>query len=188
VDLTKLVPAVYADFSFKEDSVTGTTHPIDIEHDGCTYHFDAYEVTVDLRQGKVLISGGTNANGYIHPHVTDESTNICWGNCGHLVSRLAGELDLFGLFQLVHQFLTTYNENDPYQKIEKWDPNWEEESDEDDPYCSWCDEYGHDVSECESCWWCEYCQQYDDHSEEDCPNRPKEETEEETHAVEEQAA
>ena len=106
-----------------------------------------------------------------------------------MVSRLAGELDLFGLFQLVHQFLTTYNENDPYQRIEKWNPDWEDESDDDEPYCSWCDAYGHDISECESCWWCEHCQQYDDHDEENCPNRPKEETEEEvTHAVAEQAS
>jgi hypothetical protein len=53
-------------------------------------------------------------------------SNICWGNIGHLVSRLAGELDLHGLLQLVHQFLHSYNSSDPFQKIEKWDPNWEE--------------------------------------------------------------
>jgi len=179
VDMMKLVPGTYAGFSYKDESVIGTTHPIEIEHDGYTYHFDAYEVEVNLRQGKVFISGGTNVNGYVHPHVTDDSGNICFGNIGHLVSRLAGELDLFGLFQLVHQFLTTYNENDPYQKIEKWDPNYEEPDEDDEPYCSWCDSYGHSVEECESCWWCEHCQQYDDHDEENCPNRPREETQEE---------
>ena len=185
VDLLKLVPGSYAGFSFKEDSVVGTTYPIEIEHDGYIYHFHAYEVECDLRQGKVFIRGGSEVNGYIHPHVTD-GDNICWGNIGHLVSRLAGELDLFGLFQLVHEFLKTYNESDPFQKIEKWDPNYEEPDEDEEPYCSWCDDYGHDISECEDCWWCDHCQQYDDHDEENCPNRPREE--EVTHAVAEQAS
>jgi hypothetical protein len=180
-DLMKLVPATYASFRFEDESVAGATHEIEIEYDGYTYHFEPYEVVVNLRQGKVFIGGGTNVNGYVHPHVTDERGNVCWGNIGHLVSRLAGELDLFGLFQLVHQFLSSYNASDPYQKIERWDPNYEEESDEDEPYCSYCDNYGHTVSECDSCWWCDHCNEYVDHDEEDCPNRPKDETEEVSH-------
>ena len=136
VDLLKLVPATYASFRFEDESVTGVTHDIEIEYDGYTYHFEPYEVTVNLRQGKVFIGGGTNVNGYVHPHVTDERSNVCWGNVGHLVSRLAGELDLFGLFQLVHQFLTSYNASDPYQRIERWDPEYEEERDDEEPYCS----------------------------------------------------
>lgn len=187
VDLMKLVPVTYASFSIEDHTITGVTHPVDIEHDGCSYHFDAYEVEADLRQGKVRITGGTESNGYIHPHVTD-GDNICWGNIGGLVSRLIGELDLFGLFQLVHQFLTTYNESDPFQKIEKWDPGWVDDDEEPEPYCSWCDDYGHEIEDCDQCWWCEYCQQYDDHDEENCPNRPKEESEDAHAVAEEQAA
>lgn len=182
-DLMKLVPAVYESFRFEDESVIGVTHPIDIEYDGYTYHFDAYEVEVNLRQGKVAISGGTNINGYVHPHVTDEKSNVCWGNISHLVSRLSGELDLFGLFQLVHQFLTTYNASDPFQKIERWDPDYRDEEPEDEAYCSFCDDYGHTISECDSCWWCDHCNEYVDHDEENCPNRPKEETEEECNAT-----
>jgi hypothetical protein len=190
-DLMKLVPAIYENFRFEDESVVGVTHPIDIEYDGYSYHFDHYEVEVNLRQGKVRISGGTNVNGYVHPHVTDEPSNICFGNISHLVPRLAAELDLYGLFQLVHQFLSTYNANDPYQKIQRWDPDYEEPSDDEEPYCSYCDDYGHTIGECDSCWWCDHCNEYVDHDEEDCPNRPKQETEAEeaTDAVvEEQAA
>jgi hypothetical protein len=180
-DLMKLVPAVYKSFRYDDNSVVGLTHDIDIEYDGYGYHFDSYEVEVNLRLGKVSISGGTNVNGYIHPHVTDEKSNICFGNIGALVNRLALELDLFGLFQLVHQFLVSYNAADPFQKIERWDPDWEESSDDEEPFCSWCDDYGHTISECESCWWCDHCNEYVDHDEEDCPNRPKEESEEVSH-------
>ena len=189
-DVMKLVPSVYQLFRVEEDTIVGTTHPIDIQYDGYTYHFDEYEVELDMKQGKVLISGGTNVNGYVHPHVTDDKGNICYGNIAHLVQRLAGELDLFGLFQLIHQFLTSYNSSDPYQRIEKWNPDWVDEEEEESPYCSFCDDYGHTISECDSCWWCDHCNEYVDHDEEDCPNRPKEEseTEENAHAMAEAGA
>ena len=176
VDLMKLVPGVYRSFRFADDSVVGTTDVITIMHDGQEYDFQPYEVEVDMRNGKVFISGGEAVNGYIHPHVTDDSSNICWGNIGPMVSRMAGELDLFPLFQLVHQFLITYNFEDPYQRIEKWDPDWVEEEDEES-YCSFCDEPGHDVTECEYCYWCEECADWMDHPTEECPNRKESENE-----------
>jgi hypothetical protein len=189
VDLMKMVPAVYECFRFEDESVIGVTHPIDIGYDGYTYHFDAFEIECNLRQGKVLVRGGSEVGGYIHPHCSSEPSNVCWGNVSHLVSRTAAELDLFGLFQLVHQFLSTYNASDPFQKIEKWDPDWQEPEEEDEAYCSFCDDYGHTIGECDSCWWCDHCNEYCDHDESDCPNRPKEETEEAADAVvEEQAA
>ncbi len=182
VEMMRLVPSCYSHINVCEKSVLAETYPITLEHDGGRYHFEPYVVEVDLDKGKVLISGGTECNGYIHPHVTDDPNNICWGNIGHLVSRLAGELDLHGLLQLVHQFLHSYNSSDPFQKIEKWDPDFVEDNDDDDPYCSWCDDYGHDISDCESCWWCEHCQQYDDHDADECPNHPKADEEEEEDA------
>ncbi len=182
VEMMRLVPSCYSHINVVEKSVLAETYPITLEHDGGSYNFEPYVVEVDLDKGKVLISGGTEMNGYIHPHVTDDPNNVCWGNIGHLVSRLAGELDLHGLLQLVHQFLHSYNSSDPFQKIEKWDPDWQDDSEDDEPYCSWCDDYGHDISDCESCWWCEHCQQYDDHDDDCCPNRPKDEEEEEADA------
>jgi hypothetical protein len=157
--------------------VFGTTHEIMINHDGFDYRFDPYVVECNLRKGSVMIAGGTDINGYTHPHCTNDPSNVCWGSCGHLVSRLAGSLELFELYQLVHQFLISYNENDPFQKIERWNPDWCEGDSEEEPYCSWCDEYGHDVCDCEDCFWCEHCQHYEEHCSEDCPNRPKEEEE-----------
>jgi hypothetical protein len=178
VDLMKLAPGIFTGFRFEEESVIGMTDDIFLSHDGQEFSFKPFEVEVNLRQGKVFISGGTNVNGYIHPHVTDESSNICWGNIGPLVNRLAGELDLFPLFQLIHQFLCAYNPNDPYQRIEKWDPDYEEPEDDNEPYCSWCDDYGHDIADCDSCWWCDCCNEYVDHDEENCPKWPKETDEE----------
>jgi hypothetical protein len=181
-DLLKLVPGVYREFKMDGDSIIGTTYEIVISYEGYDYRFDEYQVEVDLRQGKIYVTGGSNVNGYVHPHVSDESSNICWGNIGPLVQRLIGQMDLFPLFQLVHTFLASYNSSDPFQRIEKWDPDWQDESDDDEPYCSFCDDYGHTISECDSCWWCEHCNEYVDHDEEDCPNRPKEEVQQEDNA------
>jgi len=106
-------------------------------------------------------------NGYIHPHINRE--NICWGNIGPTISRLLGQLELHGLFQMVHQFLITYNPDDPYQRIERWDPNWEDEDeDSNESYCVFCDEFGHEVSDCEFSWWCEECEEHH-HIEDGCP-------------------
>jgi len=182
VEMMKLVPSCYSHIKVVEKSVIAESYPITLVHDGHSYDFEPFIVEVDMTDGEVTISGGTELGGFVHPHVKSDSKDICWGNIGHLVSRLAGECDVHGLLQLVHQFLNSYNSSDPFQRIEKWDPDWVEENDDDDPYCSWCDDYGHEIDNCESCWWCEHCQQYDDHDEEGCPNRPKDEDEEEEDA------
>ena len=184
-DLMKLVPGIYQSFTIEGSKITGVTSEISIDHEGESYNFQPYEVTFDLTSSTVMIAGDKNENnGYIHPHVTygggGGTGSICWGNIGGLVARLGGELDVYGLFQLIHQYLSTYNENDPYQKIERWNPNYDEDED-NSPYCSFCDESGHEISDCEWCWWCECCEDYADHDEENCPNRlseteePKEE-------------
>lgn len=181
-DLMKLVPATYKSFHFSGDSVIGTTYIIEFEYEGYRYEFDPFVVEVNMRKGNVLVSGGSDINGYIHPHVTDDPSNVCWGNVNHLVSRYAGSLDLHELFLLVHQFLSTYNENDPFQKIEKWNPDWCGDDEDDEPYCSFCDDYGHTIDECEWCWWCPFCEAYVDHPEQACPHRPMDEEEEEANA------
>ncbi len=177
-ELMKLVPGNYSCIRFEDGKIIGLTQPIVIVHEGHAYDFEPYEVKFDLNTQTIHIRGDKNeVNTYIHPHVTGGGS-ICWGNIGGLVAKLSGELDIYGLFQLLHTFLSTYNEDDPYQKIERWDPSYVED-DDDGPYCRWCDETGHDISECEWCWWCEACEDYCDHDEENCPSRQTDETEEE---------
>jgi len=123
VEMTKLVPSCYESIKLDEPSVIATTYPVVLEHDGGRYDFEPYTVEVRVDTGKVLISGGTEMNGYIYPHCSSDPENVCFGNILHLVSRLAGEFDLHGLLQLVHQFLNSYNASDPFQKLERWSPD-----------------------------------------------------------------
>ncbi|NQU06672.1 MAG: hypothetical protein HQ568_11310 [Calditrichaeota bacterium] len=170
VDLLKLVPGTFTGFKFEGNRITGTTEHITIIFEDYSYVFQPYVVEVNIRNGEIAIMGDSNmVDTYIHPHVSDE--NVCWGNIGGLVQRLVGELNLHGLFQLIHQFLSTYNEDDPFLRIEHWNPHWEEDHREDEPYCCFCDDYGHEIEDCESCWYCHYCGEYVDHPQDECPKQ-----------------
>jgi hypothetical protein len=58
------------------------------------YDFEPYVVEVELDKGKVLISGGTECNSATFIHTAHQTlATSAFGNIGHLVSRLAGELD-----------------------------------------------------------------------------------------------
>jgi hypothetical protein len=72
VEMMKLGARVAIAYQVDEKSVIATTYPIVLEHDGGSYNFEPYTVEVRLDKGKVLISGGTEMNGYVHPHVTDD--------------------------------------------------------------------------------------------------------------------
>lgn len=178
VDLLKLVPGVYQGFRFEDDSIFGLTHRIVIQYDGEDYEFEPYEVEFDIRNARINIRGERNGvNGYIHPHITEDT--VCWGSIGGLVAKLIGQVDLHGLFQLVHTFLSSYNPEDPYQRVERWDPDYEEPDEEDDEYCVYCEEYGHEANYCSFCYWCYDCNEFHC-NEEPCPNKVEVEVEVQT--------
>jgi|GEM_PF-1083002 sulfur carrier protein ThiS len=177
VDLMKLVPGLYQGFKFEEDVIIGITQPITIIFEDHEYNFDPYEVRIDLNNRCGTILGNSNEiNGYIHPHVNDNG-EVCWGNIRGLIPNLLGQLDIYGLFQLIHNFLSDYNNDDPYQRIENWDPYWEGDQEEEyDPYCVHCEESGHEAEHCDYCWYCPDCYDYHD-SDETCPKKKEEENE-----------
>ena len=177
VDMQKLVPGLYQGFRFEGDSIIGKTQFINIKYDDQWYDFNPYEVEINLQNSSVRIYGDTNeVDGYIHPHVSDYIP--CWGSIGGLIAKLIGQVDLHGLFQLVHNFLTSYNPDDPYLRIEKWDPDWVDE-DECSDYCVYCEEYGHDASHCAFCHYCDVCSEFHC-NEEPCQNREEAEVEAQT--------
>jgi hypothetical protein len=104
VEMMKLVPSCYSHINVDDKSVLATTYPITLEHDGGSYNFEPFTVEVDLNKGKVYDQRWNRSERLLFTRMSsDDPSNICWGNIGHLVSRLAGELDLHGLLQLVHQ-------------------------------------------------------------------------------------
>ena len=156
-DLKQMVPSLYESIRFHQYWIIGKTHSFTISYLGNDYHFAPFEIRFELSNGRVTITGNdNNVNDYCHPHINYNGT-CCWGNIGPTVDQLAGQYDIPGLFRPLHQFVSSYNADDPFQKIEYWDLDYEPE---DDSYCNTCEESGHNTGDCEWYYWCEDCDEY----------------------------
>ncbi len=127
-NLQHLIPNYYEGFRLEDDKLIAKTHEVSIAYDGCSYDIGVFEVKITLATGDLEIANLTHeVDGYQHPHISDGRP--CLGNIGKGVIRMLAEFELFGALQMIHSFLHSYNEDSPYQKIEHWDPNHEDEED-----------------------------------------------------------
>jgi hypothetical protein len=131
--LKKLVPSLYQEIEFEDNTVRAKTYPVTISYEGDDYDIGTLVIEINLSRGQAKIVNLNNAaNGYPHPHV-NESGEICLGNISTGLARMLGEFEIYGALDLLHKFVHTYNEPDAYQKIQYWD---------DPDYCEEDDEYG----------------------------------------------
>ena len=138
-----------------------TTAPVEIQWDGVTYRMGSFEIHVPLATGRVTIhpeEGCTHVEGFFHPHVNSDGIP-CLGNIGGTLAQLIGERHFAQVLTLLLEFLRSYNPDNPYIRLERWDPDWE---DEDDHWERCYD--GASFSDCATC---------DDW---DCPHREGAET------------
>jgi len=108
-----------------------TTGPAVIDYEGYQYRFGPFQVGLGLASGKVTISPTDAAhveNGYAHPHVSDSGI-ACLGNMAPVIAKALGMGDVTGAVTTILEFLRSYNPHDAYQRIERWDPGWEDEDD-----------------------------------------------------------
>jgi len=138
------------------------TSGILVEHDDWTFDLGRYEINIDA-QGKVSIysADGTDADGYPHPHV-DSSGRPCLGNISADLARSIGRMRIAEALTLLHDFLSSYNEDGPYIRIGRFDPNYE---DPDDQPCDDCEDYHtpYCINECshnDGNYCCSDCSEY----------------------------
>ncbi len=126
VSLKNLVPNLYRKIFVDGDNLVALTHKVQIIHDGKRHEIGEFEVRITLHSGDLNIK---NLNGRTedcdHPHVQEGKP--CLGNIGPGVIKMIAEFELFGTLQMLHSFLHSYNEDSPYVKIERWDPDYVEE-------------------------------------------------------------
>lgn len=128
--LSGLVPERLASVRFEEESVVAITHPVTIRYDDFEYQMGTFSIEVPLSvDGMVRIrsvSRVTDNTEYPHPHVSYDGTP-CWGNFhSHLLEcRMRG--DLFHVVLLADDLLHSYNAASPYVRIERWNPDWEDQ-------------------------------------------------------------
>ncbi len=148
----KLVGRGIRSFVVEEGLLKVTTHPIELDFEGYLYEFGTFEVDLPLGEGRVAIRGleGTKVDGYPHPHVSTDGTP-CFGNISSTVAQLLGDGDHLQALTLILEFLRSYSAENPYRRIEQWNPDWE---DEDTRHDSCYDDAS--LSDCATCddWDC----------------------------------
>ena len=132
--IQRLIPQTYKGIDFKQKGIEAITSPIDIIYEGYEYHLGRYRVWIDLENEEINFSNlERTVDGYHHPHIDTDGT-ACWGNIEEDVARLLAEGDAYGLLVICSEFLRSYSPENPFLKIEYWDPNYDPEEEERERY------------------------------------------------------
>jgi hypothetical protein len=132
--LMKMVPRELESVDYYPDQLHVRTNPINICFYGNDYALGKYLITYNFRSHELYIKPTIEIDlEYPHPHLSSDGVP-CLGNLGPGVSKLMADGDLVGLVQVMLLFLKSYNPENPYLKIEHWDPDYEDEDDRNRRY------------------------------------------------------
>lgn len=136
-DLMRLVPGAYRRIDVSHDPLVAETGPITITHRSHSYDLGRFQVTIDLFSDRLTIlnqNADRIRNGYHHPHV-DSTGHPCLGNISLSLAKLLTLKQYAPALVLIRRFLESYNPDNPYIAIERWDEGAENEDDEDFESC-----------------------------------------------------
>ncbi len=110
---------LYEDISFMKTGLKAITTPITLKHDSKEYDMGKYEI-------KLLFNGTTQINSvgkrladvYDHPHIN--KGNPCWGNMSGTLPKLIGSSEYDVALVMIHTFLKSYDQNNPFHGIDHW--------------------------------------------------------------------
>ena len=181
-EMMKLTPRAYRSITFDETDLTAETGPVQIDHEGATYDLGRFRIEIGFASDTLEIHNlvpDRIIDGYHHPHV-NSSGNPCLGNISLSLAKLLTAKQYVPALILTHQFLCSYSADNPYIKIERWDPDW---VDDDDDYetcyenastqvcidcsrdgCPWWDdryERCREFAELERCLECKDCDEWE---------------------------
>jgi len=194
--LLKLVGKGIRSFEVEDGKLKVVTNPIEIDFESYVYEFGTFQVELPLGEGRVVIHGldGTKVDGYPHPHVSTDGTP-CFGNISTTVAQLLGAGDQLQALTLILEFLRSYSPDNPYRRIEQWNPDWEDEDSRHDSCyddaslsdCATCDDWDcphrdgaesrcYEYTSVQDCIACAACSRHedaeqacrDDHSAQEC--------------------
>lgn len=114
--MQKLVnDGLYEKFKIRHGRIQGMTTPIIIDYNGKKYDLGQFVVQVK-RDGVLAIEHPTKPHPY-HPHISS-SNSICLGAIRNDIPKLIGMERYAMVFQVIYEFLGSYNDKDKYNKIE----------------------------------------------------------------------
>ncbi len=128
--LIRMVPRVLSGVSYTPGSLKVITNPIAIDYEGMEYEMGQYLIIIEFGAPELRIRNlYSSAMEFPHPHVNTDGVP-CLGNLAPGINKLLTESDYLGLVEVLLQFLNSYNEDNPYLKIEHWDPDYHDEEEE----------------------------------------------------------
>jgi hypothetical protein len=139
-------------FEYSRGFMSWTTVPIYIYDYGgvrlnrCFGNFNVKLRVVNNRLSANIYPRDTAAvvHGYPHPHIEPDG-RACLGNGANMLMTAVMDGKLGLAVTIVHEYLTSYNRNDPYQSLSEWVPNiW------DSGLCS-CSLMAKDLCRCPRC-------------------------------------
>jgi hypothetical protein len=137
----------FADIKVESDGVVAITNPINIKYNGYTFKMGQYKININYKDyAKPIIFSryGTHppfSTNYLHPHITGGG-EPCFGSIRSISYKLCNSLRINELLPLLHEFLCSYNPDNPYSNISNFDVDGEYEGDESDDPCDDCDDLG----------------------------------------------
>lgn len=169
-----------------EDTITIDTVQLFAEgvgaYEGGKFELNRYRIKIIPRENKVLIQGLDDdlcrescwSSRDPHPHVSGNSSYVCWGNTLAMLCDSMAQEELYMTYMLVINFLETYNLDDEAGvNIVNWDyinENGERVKLEKAKRCYSCEELLHDEDDvfiCDECGdtFCSSCVTYSKHHE-----------------------
>jgi len=130
-NLMNLVPHALEKISFTEHKLDAFTQEISLSHRGINYDLGQFQITVRFRDQdlRIYMYRGPAPKDYPHPHVSSDGIP-CLGNLAPGVTKLLAEGDYVSLVTVMIEFLKSYNPNNPYLKIDYWDPDFDADEDQ----------------------------------------------------------
>jgi len=114
--LNRLVDTgLYTQFKVRHGFLVGMTTPIVIDYNGKPHDLGQFVVSIK-KDGQIKIEHPTKGHPY-HPHISSGGS-LCLGSFRNDIPKLVGLERYAIVFQVLYEFLGSYNDKDKYNKIE----------------------------------------------------------------------
>jgi len=120
--LKTLIGTKYEFIDFLDGKIKARTNDINVIWECNTYKFGKFDIMLNIDAGHIQVTAvdkKVKHKSLHHPHINSDGS-LCMGNISTDIAGYVKNLQFFQLLDVLFRFLTSYNERDPYCKIEEW--------------------------------------------------------------------
>lgn len=120
--IASMVPTVYTKFEIRGSRLDVDANPFKITYEDVIYETPALRLQVNLENGRMYVKSQASPNARdlkLHPHVNPSDGSMCWGNMSGQFRDLVASYDIAGVLQMMRSFLSSYNPDSPFFRIQQ---------------------------------------------------------------------